>query len=311
MQTGLSTQLIRKWEERYEAVTPERMPNGYRGYTKLDLDTLGWLKKRVDAGVPIGMAVLEWKNEIYGTTESKVLELDQGPRQDKAETHTDDWKQPIHQLLHYFKQLDLDSAQRYYEQLISIHHLDYLLTHILEPALVELGDRWERGEISEYQEHFGSHFIRDKMLSIRNLYRPAPGSPLLVTACGPGERHELGILFFGFYAQQEGLRVVYLGTSPSEKGIMDCLTDLKPAAFTFSFSISERLEASIPFLQELDKRILDSGQSTLVFLGGRAITEEGLLPGTERVHLIYGDGKSAVGQIKSRLAEQAARDKKN
>ncbi|WP_424765871.1 MerR family transcriptional regulator [Paenibacillus sp. sgz302251] len=307
MRTGLSTQLIRKWEERYEAVAPQRMANGYRGYTKEDIDTLLWLKREADKGVPIGMAVLEWKGnrreglDMAIEREGTAGKLEQWQNQETSLSNSYDWNQPIEHLLQCFTELDLANAQRFYEQLLATHPLEYLLLNILEPTLVELGERWARGEISEYQEHFGSHFIRDRMLAIRSLFRPADGSPLLVTACGPGERHELGILIFGFFAQQEGFKVIYLGPSPSEKGMFDCLDGHRPVAFTFSYSIVKQLEKSIPFLVELDKQIEEGNLATHVFIGGRAVQEDGLLEGTKRVHLITGDGKSAIQKIKTRL----------
>jgi len=212
-----------------------------------------------------------------------------------------DWREPIARFLQYFEQVDLNGAQKLYEQLLSLHRVEHLLTRILEPTLVELGERWERGEISEYQEHFGSHFIRDKMLSIRNLFQPSDDSPLIITACGPGERHELGILFLGFFALQQGYKVIYLGTSPSEKGLMDCLHQMKPAAFTFSFSSRERLENARPFLLEFDRQIPLLSPLTYVFIGGRIIEQDGLLEGTSRVYMLSGDAPSAIHKIASRL----------
>ncbi|WP_138751695.1 MerR family transcriptional regulator [Paenibacillus sinopodophylli] len=307
MRTGVSTQLIRKWEERYEAVKPERMSNGYRGYSKQDIDTLQWLKSQVDDGVPIGMAVVEWKYEhetVLPSEDSGSTAASEPRRGQSYEFYVPtsaEWGNPVEHLLQCFIQLDINNAQRFYEQLLAVHHLEHLLLHILEPALVELGERWERGEISEYQEHFGSHFIRDKMLAIRSLFRPSDDSPLLVTACGPGERHELGILFFGYFAQQEGFRVVYLGSSPSEKGIYDCLADVKPAAFTFSFSLEEQFKAARTFLLQLDHMIREGQLSTKVFIGGRAVREDGQLEGAEHVYLVAGDGKSCIEKIKTRL----------
>ncbi|MCQ6560362.1 MerR family transcriptional regulator [Paenibacillus mendelii] len=303
--TGLSTQLIRKWEERYEAVKPDRMSNGYRGYTDADVETLGWLKQRVDEGVPIGMAVLERQREDGRV--SSTPELSWSPRTSGREAirmPDTDWREPITRFIECFEQVDLSGAQKLYEQLLSLHRVEHLLTRILEPTLVELGERWERGEISEYQEHFGSHFIRDKILSIRNLFHPSDDSPLIVTACGPGERHELGILFLGFFALQQGYKVIYLGTSPSEKGLMDCLRQMKPAAFTFSFSTSERLENARPFLLEFDRQIPLLSPNTYVFIGGRIIEEDALLEGTSRIYMLSGDAPSAIHKIASRLGDK-------
>lgn len=295
LRTGVSTQLIRKWEDRYEAVKPERMANGYRGYTHEDIDTLLWLKGQVDEGVPIGMAVLEWKNGLEDASARP------GQKQECLKPPSPDWSMPIEFLLQCFTELDLGSAQRFYEQLLAMHHLEHLLLNILEPALVELGERRERGGISEYQEHFGSHFIRDKVLAIRGLFRPNDDSPLLVTASGPGERHELGIQLIGFFAQQVGFRVVCLGSSPSEKGIFDCLAEVKPAAFTLSFANEERLGTAADFLLRLDRMIQDRQLTAKVFIGGRAVRNDGLLPGAKHVFLVSGNGKSCIEKIKTRL----------
>lgn len=308
MRTGLSTQLIRKWEERYEAVAPQRMANGYRGYTIHDVDTLLWLKREVDEGVPIGMAVAEWKrtgqvpiHPVGHDNENVELLASMEEHQDFNVPMACDWNQSIEKLLQCFIQLDLNKAQRIYEQLLATHHLENMLLKILEPTLAALGERWEKGEIPEYKEHFGSQFIRDKILLIRNVFRTSEDSPLLVTACGPGERHEHGILFIGFFAQREGFRVMDLGTAPSGKGLIDCLNDLQPIAFTFSFSIQERLEESRLFLLELDRCIRDNKLRTHIFIGGRAVYEDCLMPGTNRVNFIAGDARSSVDKIKSRL----------
>ena len=38
--TGLSKQVIRKWEERYQLVQPKRLENGHRVYSEHDLQLL-------------------------------------------------------------------------------------------------------------------------------------------------------------------------------------------------------------------------------------------------------------------------------
>ncbi len=308
LRVGISTQLIRKWEERYEAVAPTRMHNGYRGYTSKDVETLQWLKQQTDSGVPIGMAVMEWKSAQRNHPLASVLNaakpmlaLDSGARQQQPATEQAFMQEQVRQLLACFVELNQAGAQQLFEEMLAAYPLEPLLLELLQPTLIELGEMWARGEISEYQEHFGSHFIRDKMLALRGLFRPAADSPLLVTACGPGERHELGILMFGFFAQQAGFRVVYLGPSPSEKGIFDCLNDHAPAAFTFSFSLKAHLDAALPFLRKLDRKIMESGSDTRVFIGGRAIPSTKLLEGTERVQLFAGDGKKTLELIKAQL----------
>ena len=52
--TGLSSHVIRVWERRYAAVTPERSENGYRHYSEADIDRLRGLRELTEAGYGIG-----------------------------------------------------------------------------------------------------------------------------------------------------------------------------------------------------------------------------------------------------------------
>ena len=52
--TGLSLHLIRMWERRYQAVTPERTDSGRRNYSEGDIERLRLLKLAVEQGEAIG-----------------------------------------------------------------------------------------------------------------------------------------------------------------------------------------------------------------------------------------------------------------
>ncbi len=292
LRTGLSTQLIRKWEERYEAVTPTRFPNGYRSYSRDDIDKLVWLKSRVDAGVPIGNAVHDYK-ALETVNEALV--------QPRLESIADgsELSQYRASLTDCFLKLDQSGAQRLFDRLLALHSMEFVLMEIMQPVLVQIGELWERGELSEFQEHFASHFMRDRLLAVRNLFQsPGVDRPLIVTGCMPGERHEMGILFFGFFALQLGFRVAHLGTSPSEKGILDCLEQFAPVAFAFSVSSADVLERATPFLLRLDLAIQARTQSTLVFIGGRCIAEDRLLPDSSHIYLMAGNAREATVKVR-------------
>ena len=55
--TGLSKQVIRKWEERYNLVKPKRLENGYRVYSENDINFLVSVKTLSDQGYTIKQAV--------------------------------------------------------------------------------------------------------------------------------------------------------------------------------------------------------------------------------------------------------------
>src|SRR5829696_99582 len=69
-----------------------------------------------------------------------------------------------------------------------------LFGEVLQPALTELGQRWEHGELLVAQEKEVLELVRDLIadLSLRHAGTPADRLAL-VAACVEGERHELGL----------------------------------------------------------------------------------------------------------------------
>lgn len=56
--TGLSKQVIRKWEDRYGIITPERMENGYRIYNQAEVSLLQKIVALTEAGHSVKQAAM-------------------------------------------------------------------------------------------------------------------------------------------------------------------------------------------------------------------------------------------------------------
>lgn len=59
--TGLSKQLIRKWEDRYQIIQPQRLANGYRVYTHNELQVLTTINELINTGFSVSQAVEHYK----------------------------------------------------------------------------------------------------------------------------------------------------------------------------------------------------------------------------------------------------------
>ena len=77
--TGLSKQVIRKWEERYGIVQPKRLDNGYRIYSKNEVSTLLYVKSLIDKGQTVKQAALQMKEKGTRTKES-LFEKAESPK---------------------------------------------------------------------------------------------------------------------------------------------------------------------------------------------------------------------------------------
>ena len=88
-----------------------------------------------------------------------------------------------------------------------------IMLEILQPAQIELGRLWERGEISIAHEHYTTAITQ---LSLSLLYprlllnRTLLGRSLVATSVG-SEAHEVGIRMIADLMEQAGWRTTYLG----------------------------------------------------------------------------------------------------
>src|SRR5699024_4835398 len=77
-QTGLSRQVLRKWEERYDIVIPHRLDNGYRIYHDDDIRLFLLMKRYAEDGFALSqaaeMAKSQKKTDMPSNSEDTYLE---------------------------------------------------------------------------------------------------------------------------------------------------------------------------------------------------------------------------------------------
>jgi DNA-binding transcriptional MerR regulator len=152
--------------------------------------------------------------------------------------------------------------------------LERLFGEVIEPALVEVGDRWEHGTVLVAQEKTVSELVRDLVaeLSIRHA-GTRPKGPLVVAACVAGERHELGLRMLTGLLRAEGYRVLYLGADVASAFLADAVRLHRPAAVL----LSARFAASAPALAEAVAAVRGAspGDPPAIVVGGRLAIEHG------------------------------------
>ncbi|HWI60631.1 MAG TPA: MerR family transcriptional regulator, partial [Symbiobacteriaceae bacterium] len=221
--TGIPPATLRKWEQRYQVVSPARLPNGYRGYTAQDLKVLRRVNALVQDGTPVSLAVEAARRPDAPQPVADTVEMNQGARYRDA-------------LLRSLTAVDETGARRVMDEAFAVLQVEQVLRSVLEPVLREIGQLWAAGTISEYQEHFASVLIRDRLSALRALLPPGVG-PHLITACLPGELHEIGTLIVTILALRRGFQVTHLSGSPSPEGLKRAVRELRPDAVLLSVTM--------------------------------------------------------------------------
>ncbi len=146
-----------------------------------------------------------------------------------------------------------------------------VFAEVIEPALIEVGDRWEHGTLLVAQEKTVSELVRDLIaeLSIRHL-RANPRAPVVVAACVAGEHHELGLRMLVGLLRADGYHMQYLGADVDSEFLADAIRLHQPAAVL----LSARFPSSEPALAEAIAAVRSvAGESTAVVVGGRLAVE--------------------------------------
>jgi DNA-binding transcriptional MerR regulator/methylmalonyl-CoA mutase cobalamin-binding subunit len=265
--TGLSTHTIRVWERRYAAVTPKRTEAGGRLYTDADVERLRLLHELVAGGHSIG-----------GIARMSDVDLRQMAAAFPAAP-----TQPALQHLPEIRERVLVAVEG-----LRIHEAEHILSRaalsteprefldgVVSPILVEIGDRWERGELRIAHEHACSAVLRGLLSSLMRLYPSSEARQRVVVATPAEENHELGALMVAMLAAMHGWNVLYLGPNLPAAEIAYAVTRIKAELLMLSITNlkpedSEREIAAIESALPPDVRILIGGRAAQAFPRSRA-----------------------------------------
>jgi methanogenic corrinoid protein MtbC1 len=150
--------------------------------------------------------------------------------------------------------LDEPGAHAALDRLLASLTIEAVLRDVLLPYLHELGERWERGEISVAQEHFASNVLRGRLLGLARGWGNGSG-PTTVLACAPGEFHDLPLMMFGLVLAGRGRSVTYLGPDTPVATIREALAALHPDRVVISATAGRRLRAAKAELAELAREV--------------------------------------------------------
>jgi DNA-binding transcriptional MerR regulator len=224
--TGVKPVTLRAWERRHALVCPQRAPSGHRLYTRADLDRLRRAAALVEQGVPIGRV-------------RALLDAPPAPGAGRAPQLPDApavpvWEACIARLLAAVVRFDEVRLNAVYNEALTLYPVDLVHEHAITPLMGLLGERWSqhRGGIAE--EHFFSNYLRNKLGARSHHLSPAAGGRVLVTACLPDERHDLGLLMFSHGACARGHRVVMLGAAVPLRELIPALLQAGADAMVLS-----------------------------------------------------------------------------
>jgi MerR family transcriptional regulator, light-induced transcriptional regulator len=193
--SGVSPALLRAWERRYGLLRPTRSAGGLRLYSANDLARVQAMQQHLAEGLAAAEAAA-----IASRDAQSAGEIAPAPAAAQRE------------LAAALAAFDEVGAHAAIDSLLAQVSLDTMLRDVVIPYLHELGDGWERGDVSIAQEHFASSLLRGRLLGLARGWGGGLG-PSVVLACAPGEQHDLGLIAFGLALRARAWRIVFVVSS--------------------------------------------------------------------------------------------------
>ena len=268
--TGVAADTLRRWESRYNILSPERSQGGYRMYSQRDVDTIRWLRARVEEGLTISRAceLLRTREGIEAPAPAPVPAAPARPAAESGPAAVQSLPILAQAVLQHLGSMDEAAAGQVISEALALYNVEQVVEAIVYPVLVQIGEHWLQGSWTIAQEHFASAFLRGRLA---NLLHSSPFNvtgTLVLVACAPEELHEIGALTVALYLRRSGYRVVYLGQNVPIESLMSMIRTLRPAILCCSASRPNTAANLHPLRELLETMRLQTGYAPLLAYGG-------------------------------------------
>jgi DNA-binding transcriptional MerR regulator/methylmalonyl-CoA mutase cobalamin-binding subunit len=231
--SGVPSATLRAWERRYGVPVPRRTAAAYRLYTHEDVAQIQRMRELVEAGVsPAEAARVVLGSPVEGAT--PAARAVSPPVLDDA--MLDGLGTAQQRILEATARWDAAAIDAELARLSMLLDAQTLYENIVSPVIVEVGERWARGEMSIAHEHLLSERVE---ITLRAALRALehPDGPVVVIACVDAELHVLGALGAALHFASQGARIVMLGAMTPPSAIADAVRGTRPRLVGLSMSL--------------------------------------------------------------------------
>jgi DNA-binding transcriptional MerR regulator/methylmalonyl-CoA mutase cobalamin-binding subunit len=207
--TGLSPHVLRAWERRYEAVTPERSETNRRLYSEAEIIRLELMARLTEAGNSIRQIAALSTTELEtmaGALPSPTV------TPSRSETSSPD-QALLEEAWSCVVDLDSPALSKVLNRATVSLGISKFSADLIVPLIERIGTAWQSGEISAAEEHAASSLIKEVLFMTSRPFAESSGAPNLVVATPTGQLHELGAVLVSCTARRDGWQVTYLGPS--------------------------------------------------------------------------------------------------
>lgn len=232
--TGLKADLIRAWERRHAAISPDRNEGNRRLYSEEEIQRLLLIRRAIEAGFHIGNLASLPDAEIERLIgDSGVVPMrPAGSSQDRIQSYVAECLQSIIELDGESLRRKLDAAS------VDLSRVE-LMDKMLVPLMQQVGEACVDGRCRVANEHLASTVTRSFLDSIRAAYPASVTAPAIVVTTPAMQHHELAGMVVAATARAEGWRTTFLGSNLPVEDIAAAVRQVGASAVALSITIAD------------------------------------------------------------------------
>jgi methanogenic corrinoid protein MtbC1 len=253
-ETGLTKDVLRKWETRYGFPVPLRDGQGERLYPPEQVDRLRIIKRLMDTGMR--------PSSIVSESAERLTEL---ALNSEAGVQSESSQEVANATLILLREEDPSRLrQRLQRELLRLG-VERFVQDTLAPLNQTVGNAWARGEIGVHEEHVYTEAVQWVLRNTIASLSDAGGTPRVLLTTLPEEQHGLGILMVAALLSLHGAYCISLGTQTPVQDIVRAARAHEADVVVLSFSNTYPKRRILPALAELNQHL---GDGTEVWAGG-------------------------------------------
>jgi DNA-binding transcriptional MerR regulator/methylmalonyl-CoA mutase cobalamin-binding subunit len=243
-ETGLSKDVLRKWESRYGFPAPARGEHGERLYSEEQVARLCLIKRLMDTGLRPSRLVDRSAEELRSVIARPALAVAATAAQGSIE-----------EVLECLRGHDAKTLRRLLGRLLQEQGLRRFVQDVIAPLSTAVGEAWARGELHIHQEHLYTEMIQGLLRAALDPLDDPDGRPRVLMTTVPEEAHSLGLLMAAAILSLGGAHCIFLGAQTPLEEIRGAAMAHAADVVALSFSAAYPRRRIPGVLSELRQRL--------------------------------------------------------
>ena len=243
-ETGLSKDVLRKWETRYGFPAPLRDAQGERAYPPDQVHRLRLIKRLMDTGMRPSRLVSRDAEALAALASERSVST--GPTRGRGLGPG---------MLELLRGHDPEGLREQLYRLLLRHGVGSFVQDIIIPLNQAVGETWSRGELAIHEEHLYTEAAQWVLRNVVASLSDRRGRPRVLLTTLPEEPHGLGILTVAAMLALDGAYCISLGPRTPMEEIASAVRAHSVDVVALSFSVLYAPRRIPPALAELRQRL--------------------------------------------------------